>query len=140
VPRNGPAGRSAGGAARAGLIDNSAVKARRSASGGKGGAQSARRPLAEDARPRSDHLCRPIAWTPALRIEEIDQPPSRPAIPSFWQNELFAPAQPKSRSGVSTPQEADPGPGRSETEERARFQEAGSAPSPLGTLTKPRSH
>src|SRR5215207_1933166 len=41
----------AGGAARPGLIDNSAVKARRSASGGKGGAQSGRRPLGADATP-----------------------------------------------------------------------------------------
>jgi hypothetical protein len=91
VPRNGPAGRSAGGAARAGLIDNSAVKARRSASGGKGGAQSARRPLAEDARPRSDHLCRPIAWTPALRIEEIDQPPFAPSDPFILAKRTIRP-------------------------------------------------
>ena len=67
------------------LLDSSAVKAHRCASGGKGGADTSHRPLARRADnedPRSDRRSRPAAYVPADRRPGRRLPDGRTAARS----------------------------------------------------------
>ena len=148
MPRNGPAGvasapasRRRGGRGGRTLVERPpraadgliALPLSRLTLSGTPSRQSCRSALARAARPRRD---RP-------------KPPSRPSDPFILAKRTIRPRTAESRDQAFRrrmkliPARAGPkqkGGTLSVLEERARFQETGSAPLPLGTLTKPRSY